>query len=308
MNRRPPADYVVLVVIAIVVSLLLHALAPRTQAPDGASADSPTVYSRVIDSGVIRCGYVTYPPGCIKDPNSGELSGVFVDLLEDAAQNLGLEVEWVEEVGWGSMVEGLRADRYDLIGSPVWANATRARLADFSTPLFYSGIGVYVRANDSRFADGLERINDSSVKIATIDGEMSDIIARSQFPDAERLSLPQNSDNSVMLLNVAEGRADVTFVEPYIAGLFLQNHPEALVNISSDRPIRVFPNTMMFRKGQGEFKSMLDVAILELINTGKIQELFDKYGVSSGSFYPPAYPYRNDLRSQDTTRTTNGGS
>ena len=60
-----------------------------------AAYNSPSVYERVVAAGEIRCAYVSYPPGCIKNPNSGELSGVFVDLLEDAASELGLGVRWV---------------------------------------------------------------------------------------------------------------------------------------------------------------------------------------------------------------------
>lgn len=282
---------IVVVIVAATVAGIMHLLLPAST-PSATGVEQGVVYQRVTESGVIRCGYVTYPPGCVKDPNTGELSGIFVDMLEEAADSLGLTVEWVEEVGWGSMIEGLKADRYDMIGSPVWANSTRAKLADFSTPLFFSGIGVYVRTNDDRFTDNFAAINAAEVRIATIDGEMSDIISRSDFPLAQRVSLPQLSDNSQMLLNVAEGRADLNFVEPYIAELFLKSNPGTLVNITPDRPIRVFANTMMFRKGQDEFKSMLDIALLELINGGRLHELFEKYEVPPGSFYPPAFPYR----------------
>ena len=55
----------------------------------------------VIKSGKLRCGYVAYSPGCLKDPNTGELSGIGIDSIKMVAKNLGLQVEWAEEVGWG---------------------------------------------------------------------------------------------------------------------------------------------------------------------------------------------------------------
>ena len=61
------------------------------------------------------------------------------------------------------MIEGLRADRYDLIGSQVWANSSRAKQADFTVPLFYSGIGIYVRADDSRFDSDHAKIDSPDV-------------------------------------------------------------------------------------------------------------------------------------------------
>jgi polar amino acid transport system substrate-binding protein len=246
----------------------------------------------VLKRGTIRAGYVTYPPGLIKDPNSGKLSGIFVETVERAAAALSLKVEWVEEVGWGTMIEGLRAGRYDIIGSPVWANSSRAREADFSVPLFYSGIGVYVRADDHRFDKDIQEINQASTKIAAIDGEMSTILASTLFPRATVAGLPQLTDNSRILLDVATGRADVTFVEPYIAGLFLQTNAGKVRNVVPERPIRIFPNTVMLRQGEPTFKAMLNAALEEQINMGTIDELFLKYKVPTGSFYRVALPYR----------------
>jgi polar amino acid transport system substrate-binding protein len=256
-----------------------------------------SVYDRVIKAGKIRCAYIVYPPGASKDPNTGKLYGISVETVQEAGKNLDLEIEWTEEVGWGSMIEGLESDRYDLVVSGIWPNASRAKLVDFSTPLYYSGIGLYVRQSDNRFPatvgeDGLKNLDTGSIKISTIDGEMSDIIARSQFPNAQRVSLPQISDVSQLLLNVAQGRADLTFVEPYIGNQFLQNNPGTVKNIMEQKPIRIFGNTVMFRRGQTEFKSMLNTAIEELINNGFVDALMDKYEIFPGALYRRSYPYR----------------
>ena len=246
----------------------------------GNSQSADAVYDRVIKSGTIRCAYVVYPPGCIKDPNTGKLSGIFVDTINEAAKNLGLKAEWTEEVSWGTMIEGLQTDRYDLVASPVWANSTRAKHADFSVPLMFSGIGVYVRQKESRFGSGLTALNSPSVKIATVDGEMTDIISQSEFPNAQRVSHPQNTDVSLVLQDVAQGKADVTFVEPYYASQFLKNNPETLKNLVAAKPIRIFPNTMMFKQGDFEFKPMLDTALQELVNSGYVDKKINQYDSS----------------------------
>lgn len=272
--------------IAVVASLgMLVSSCERSEG--GAQSD---VYSRVLSSGVIRCGYVPYPPGLIKDPNNGHITGVFADAVQEAATNLNLRVEWTEEVGWGSMVEGLNANRYDMICSPVWANSSRARVADFTVPLFYSGIGAYVRADNHRL-NQISDLNAASVRISTIDGEMSAIIAAAQFPNAPTVSLPQTSNDAQLLLNVVENRADVTFVEPYIAMQFMQTHPGALRNIAADHPLRVFGNTMMYRKGEERFGSMMSGALTELVNSGRVDTLLNQYAGNQGGFYPVARPY-----------------
>ena len=121
---------------------------------------------------------------------------------------------------------------------------------------------------------------------------MSDIIAHQQFPNAKQVSLPQLADNAQMLLNVVEKKADATFVEPYIAELFLKNNPGSLKNLAADHPIRVFPNTLMLRKGAYEFKTMLDIALTELINSGYADDLLRKYTSDPRALYRVALPYR----------------
>lgn len=265
----------------------------RPGSPAGDTSRVPqTAYDRVIANGTIRAGYLPYPPGSIKDPNSGKLSGIHIEALERAAASMSLRVEWSPASGWGSIVEDVRTGRVDVIGSPVWANATRGKLADFTEPLFWSGICVYVRADDRRFDGKLDLINAADVRIATIDGEMSDIIANADYPNARRVALPQNADNSLILESVAAGRADVVFVEPYIANLFLKNKPGSLRNITASSPVRVFPNSMMIAKNEPALKSMLNTALSELLNAGVVDRLLKQYAPEPGSFFLNALPYR----------------
>lgn len=221
------------------------------------------------------------------------MSGIFVETLEKAAENLGLKVQWTEEVGWGAQIEGLEANRYDIVGSPVWANPTRGKLTTLSAPVYYSGIGVYVRADDDRFDNGLSGINSPNVRIGTIDGETGDLIARTQFPQARRVSLPQTADISELFLQITTNKADVIFAEPYFGHQFLQSNPNSVRNVAAARPIKVLGNVYMFRKGEEQLKQMLDVAIEDLINSGFVDQLLAKYEPAPGTFYRVAYPYRS---------------
>lgn len=67
---------------------------------------SSSVSDRVVSNGEIRIGYIVYPPLLYKDAESGQLSGVSYEIVEAAAKKLNLKTNWVEEVGWGSALEG----------------------------------------------------------------------------------------------------------------------------------------------------------------------------------------------------------
>lgn len=250
-----------------------------------------STYDRVMKSGVIRAGYFLYPPYCMKDPNTGKLTGIFVEALEQAAKNLSLKVDWKEEVGAGSMIEGLRSNRYDIVPTGVWPSAFRGREADFSIPLCYTGLGVWVRKDDNRFKNDLAKIDDQAISIATIDGQVTDPIVKNRFPHARKISHSELTDSSQTLLDVVHKKADLTLAEPALGLLFLKNNPGSLNEITAGKPIAIFGPTMMFNLDQPAFKSMLDTALTELLNTGYIDSLIAKYEPTPGSYYRVAKPY-----------------
>ncbi len=255
-------------------------------------ANNNSVYDRVMKSGVIRCGYVFYSPICMKDPKTGELCGIGIDTLELAAKNLGLKVEWTEEVGWGSMIEGLETNRYDLVASLAWANSTRAREADFSKPLYYSPIFAYVRKGDRRLDGNIAALNSPKFTIATIDGETAAVIAKEEFPQAKISSLPQLAEATQMMLTVTTGKADVNLTEPSIIAEFMKNNPGTLDQVKTDGPLRVYPDCWLFKRGQMEFKNMMDTALEQLINSGAVDKIISKYEPEPNVFYRVAIPYQ----------------
>ena len=291
MKGKTVASIIGIIILVVVVNLGMNAV-NKPSGSQPAIQKEATVYDRVIKAGKIRAGYITYPPACIKDTVTGKLSGIFVETLEQAAKNCGLTVEWTEEVGWGAQIEGLRANRYDIVGSPVWANPTRGKMTTMSIPVYYSGIGIYVRNDDNRFNDDWSKINSEDVRIVTIDGETGDLIARTQFPNAKRISLPQLTDISRLFLDVDKNKADVLFAEPYYGFKYLESNPGSVKNVAAVKPVRVLGNCYMFRRDQVEFKNMIDVAVEDLLNSGFVDQLVDKYEPQRGLFYRVAYPYR----------------
>lgn len=237
---------------------------------------SVSVFERVKQRGTIRCGYCIYNPGCMKDPNTGKLSGIGVDALQLVAKQNGLKVDWVEEVGWGTMIEGLQTDRYDIMATPIWPSSDREKLADFGGALYFSPVYAYVKGGNQKLVgSNLSVLNSPKYSMASIDGATAEVIAQKDFPKIRRVSLPQLSDFSQLLLTVSTGKADVTFTEPADAALFMKHNPGAVEKVGE--PVRVFSNCWMFRKGQPEFKKLIDDGIEKITETGELEQIVKKY-------------------------------
>lgn len=255
-------------------------------------ANHDNLYKKVMQSGKIKAAYTIYPPSAIKTANK-KLEGAFVDILNKVASELGLEVEWTEEVGWATQIEGLKNGRYDIIGSSVWANPKRVKNATLSTALYYSPLYIYARVDDKRFhkITSYDLLNDPDIRISTIDGATGEVIAKNQFPDAKRVALPQSADFTQSFLEVTHNKADIIIAEPAHAMKFMEYNPNKLVNIRPQEPIRIFGNHYMLRQGEMEFVHMLNGVLTELINSGEVKKTLEKYQDYPNTFKLPAAQY-----------------
>jgi polar amino acid transport system substrate-binding protein len=239
--------------------------------------------NEVFANKTIKVGYISYPPGFIVNPNTKEKSGIFNDVLVEIAKRNGLSIDYKEEVSWATMIEVLKTDRVNLIANPVWATKDRKENADFSKPVYYSPIGVYVRADDNRFDTARSKLNDPKIKIAAVDGEINYSIGKQDFPLAEVNPFPNNIDVAQLFLEIQTRKKDVTFAEPMFAYDYMQKNPGKLKNIGEKSPIRNYPNCYMYKKGESKVGDFLNAEIDKLIKDGTIDKIIAKYEPFKGA-------------------------
>jgi polar amino acid transport system substrate-binding protein len=259
------------------------------------TAQKPSLYDRVIERGTLRVGYTIYPPGIIKGED-GKPRGIAVDVLNEVASRLNLKIEWAEEVGWATQIEGLESGRYDIIGTAVWPNAKRARAATLSKPLFYSPLYFYGRVDDTRFPEGfdLSQINNVDIRISALEGATAETIVKGQFPNASRVTLPQTADVAQSFLDLQGNKADLVITEPYQAKKFFKANPGVAKNVLPNRPLRVFGNSYMFMRNETAFENMLNTVLEDLHQSGFIDERLRHYEAEAGlekAFDRVAPPY-----------------
>jgi polar amino acid transport system substrate-binding protein len=259
-----------------------------------ASTKLPVVESqleRILERDKIRCSYLIYSPYFRKDPNTGKLSGIFYEIMEEIGKAADLEVEWVEEVGYENIFTGLESGRHDVFAGGLWPSTSRAKSGGFSIPVFYSAIKAWARIDETRF-DGLKGIDGKEVRIATIDGAMEDIIAKNDFSLATRVSLPEMSPFSQNLLNITSKKADITFAEPGVVHDFLKTNPGTLKEVAPDKALRIFGNSLVVRRDDYALKAFLDISLQELLYSGAVDRILKKYEEANGIFPRVAIPYR----------------
>ena len=233
-------------------------------------------FQRVIDAKTIRCGYFVWPPYFSKDVKTGEYGGIYYDLLEAIGKKLSLKIEWVEEVPWANMFEGLSTGRHDAICGPMFPTAERARVSDFTMNIVYAPTYLYARADDSRFDNKWDAINDPAVKFAILEGEANQTVAKENFPKANVFSSTNMADGNQIILDIAAGKADVTALEPVQPDRFMKANPGQIKRVEGG-PVRLQPLAIPIVPGEYRFKRMMDITIQDLQDSGVVDKIFKKH-------------------------------
>lgn len=251
----------------LIATLFLSALSCSAMADDKSAAQ------RVIDSGVLRCGYATSPPVLVKDANTGKISGSDYQIVEAIGKKLGLKVEWTEEVGWGNFIEGLRNNRYDMMCGSLWPDAARIKFLSLTRPVYYDRLLAYARADDHRFDGKMDSINDPQVTIAALDGDASYSIAQQRFPKAKILALPQMAVVSDMMMSLITKKADIIFLDPVRTAVFEKENKGKIAPVKDITPLQVIGTSFGVKGGELQLRDMIDTALRELINDGTVEKL-----------------------------------
>lgn len=236
-----------------------------------------STYDRIMTKREIRCGYGIFPPYIVKDANTGILSGPSVDFMNEVGKLLSLKITWAEEVDWGAIPQALQARKVDMMCVPMWATAARGQYVAFTTPLFFTTVEAVARADDHRFDNNLAAINAPNIKISINEGDVSQEIAKADFPLAEQVGKIQMAGEAFLLQDVASKKADVTFSNRSIALDYDHANPGLIRIIPSDMPVRVFANAMGADIHEQALISMLNTAIQQLDLAGTTRKIFKPY-------------------------------
>lgn len=247
-------------------------------------------YEKVVASNTIRCGYGISPPVMMKDANTGALSGLDYEIWTEIGKELGLKIEWTEEAGWGNFIEGLKTGRYDAFCSEVWPDPARTKFLSLSDPVLFSFLETYTRAGDARFDGNLDKINDPSVKIPAIEGDVSATVAQNGFPKAGIDYLPQTATVSDMFMSVISKKSDVIFIDQAMIAALDKNNKDALRKVKNVPPAFTFASYYGVLAGEYQLRDMVNLALRSIKNDGRLEKLAKKY---SSSYVVPQKDFKN---------------
>ncbi len=289
-------NHITAAVVAAAVAFGIGYLPKKTNMPPAETAaplrKTETAYDRVIRTQVIRCGYMAYDPMIMKDPNTGKISGIAADIMEKIGENLHLKIEWTSEFGFATSVTDLQSGRFDVACIGFWRLPAEAKALTYTVPFAYSPMYAYVRKGDTRFDASYDTINRDGVNIISADGQMSSTVAKTQFPQAKLNELPNMTSPGQQFDELASGKADVFLEEAAVASYYMDKNPDRVQRTAETEPLRVYQNTIGMSMGEIKLKTMLDSAMMDLIENGEIDRILAKYDPQGRMYLKVAKGYQ----------------
>jgi tRNA-dependent cyclodipeptide synthase len=231
---------------------------------------------RVNSTKILRVSFSNYPPAFVHDQTFDNFSGIFYEVVKRIADKYGWEIKWSEETGYGVIIDGLEKNRFDIFGSTVWPTPERKEQASFSNSLYESNVYAWIReGTDTQYNE--KKLN-NELRVAVRENDISESIARSDFKNQRLVYVPQLTGTLDLLNFVAEDKADVTFVESYLANHFNESSSVKLVVVDKNIPVRIYENTFVFLKNDLSLKEVFDKEIDLMRAEGFLKDLIAKWG------------------------------
>ena len=136
----------------------------------------------LVQSGKLRAGIgVVAPHWAIKDPQTGELRGVAVDIARALAKRLGVEMVAVEYPSPPKVLDGLNADAWDV--GFLGIDPARAAVVDFSPPYLQID-ATYLVPVGSSIRDVAD-VDQLRIRIGVSNKSVEDVVLSGSIKQAE---------------------------------------------------------------------------------------------------------------------------
>ncbi|HEX6372504.1 MAG TPA: transporter substrate-binding domain-containing protein [Longimicrobium sp.] len=253
--------------------LLLAVLGCDQRDSPSRPAANPTGVDRIIQRGEMRVGYLVWPPAVTRDQRTGEIGGIFPDMVKQLADALRVRVVW-QEVTLANFSAALNTGQIDFSIGPTFVTIPRAAVVSFTQPVAYVGNAAVVRTNSDFRPASFEEVDRPGIKVAVLQGQaLQELVARS-FRSAQPVVL-SGSDLTAPLAAVSSGRADIGFMNSVTVEAYAAAHPE-VTPVLRDARIEVLPLAWATRTRDDDLRNFLDASITYLKSTGRIAEFQQK--------------------------------
>jgi cystine transport system substrate-binding protein len=216
-------------------------------------------------SGTIRIGITgTSPPWTTFDANH-QPAGYDVAVAKEIARRLGIAHPVFVPDAFKSLVEGLKADKYDLVLNDLTPTPAREQQLDFAQPYGVEDFRIFV-AKENATIHGTADLKGARVGVTT--GTSNESWARAHLPGAD---IRGYDNGSLIFRDLALGRLDVVIISHFGGLKYAHANQQPVKEVGP--PLTFQLSAPAMAKGQDHLKSAVNAAIADMTRSGAIDRL-----------------------------------
>lgn len=206
-----------------------------------------------------------YKPFNYKD--DGKLTGFDVEIGDEIAKRMGMEPNPVTNP-WETLIQGLKAGKYDAIIGSMAITEKRKEQVDFSRPYYRSGAQIFVSANNETIgsADAIKDKKIGVVKASTF----RDVALRYTSED----KVTGYDSDIIALQDLPTGRIDAVITDQMV-GLVAIKNGQKIKDVG--QPLWVDEMAIPVNKGNTELLNKINAALDEMIKDGTYEKISNKW-------------------------------
>lgn len=237
------------------------------------AADSPRL-ERIKSSGELRvCIWPDYFSITYRNPRTGNLEGIDIDMAQAFAADLGVKVRFVDS-SFATLVANMANDACDIAMHGVGVRPDRAEHMAFTQPHLISGIfAVSMKGNASITTWG--DIDQAGNVVVVQKGTYMEPVMRDALKQADLITV---DDFKAREQEVQAGRADV-FMTDFPYGRRMAALTDWARLIEPPAPIAPTPYAYAVPKGEAEWLAEADAFVSRVKADGRLRAAAERHGL-----------------------------
>ncbi|UVI33230.1 ectoine/hydroxyectoine ABC transporter substrate-binding protein EhuB [Paenibacillus spongiae] len=271
----------------MLIGFLMGCSSDEDKANEGTNTNEPaakeTTLAKAQREGYITVGFANERPYAYATPE-GKLTGEAVEISRKILTNLGIEQMDGVLTEFGSLIPGLKAERYDMITAGMFITQERAKQVAFANPEYSIGEAIAVKKGNPLKLHSYEDIKaNPKAKIAVMVGAIeADYLKSVGVSESQILSVP---DQPSAISALQSGRADaITMTGPSLQSMLESAKDDNLERVMDfEQPIvdgesvRGY-GAAVFRIGDDEFREAFNAELEKLKESGELLEILKTFG------------------------------
>lgn len=247
------------------------------------SNPSETTLAKAQREGVIKVGFANERPYAYSTPD-GTLTGEAVEIARKVLSNLGIDQMDGVLTEFGSLIPGLKAERFDLITAGMFITKERAEQVSFANPEYSIGEAIAVKQGNPMNLHSYEDIKDNSkVKVAVMVGAIEAEYLKSVGVSESQIVMVPDQPSAISSLQSGRVHA-ITMTGPSLQAMLESAKDQEIERVMDfEQPVIDGENVRgygaaVFRKNDNEFREAFNLELKKLQESGELLDILQSFG------------------------------